>query len=155
MYLDFKFSESQKRNNLVTEATLNLYIFREKNTLRTASTSTSAADSIQFIDVEISIVPDNTKSSHKRLNETIKNISVPKSKERGDYIQLNVTSIVSGWFQSEEKSHGIYLRILDSATQEPISHKIVSLDANHFLTVRNISQFNCENYIVNCKVNNK
>jgi hypothetical protein len=128
MYLDFKFSDSQKRNNLVAEATLNLYIFREKNAMRTSS------DSIQFIDVEISIVPD--KSSHRRLNETFKNLSVPRSKEKGDYIELNITSLVSGWFQSTEKSHGIYLRILDSTTQEQISHRIVSLDANHFPTVR-------------------
>lgn len=124
----FKFSESQKRNNLVAEATLNLYIF--ENAL-----SSSAAAAVQLIDVEILIVTMAKSRDHK-IYETFKNITVPKNKGKGDYIQLNVTSLVSEWFQNKDKSNGIQLRILDTKTQETLSHKIVALDANHFSTVR-------------------
>jgi hypothetical protein len=122
-HLIYQFTDSQKSNNLVAVATLNLYIY-SKISLKSLDLKT--------VDIEIATVLKS--SPHKRTFNTFRNISIPENQESG-YFQFNITELVSEWFSSRDESHAIVLKITDSSTGESLPHKIVSLDIENFETV--------------------
>jgi hypothetical protein len=122
-HLIYQFTESQKANNLVAVATLNLYIY-SKISLKSLDLKT--------VDIEIATVLKS--SSHKRTFNTFRNITIPENQE-SRYFQFNITELVSEWFSSRDESHAIVLKVTDSSTGDSLPHKIISLDIENFETV--------------------
>lgn len=134
MKFEFSFPKAQKVNNLVEQATLNLYIFNEK-TLKSLKANLR---NVQSINIEISIPSMN--SSRKEIYDVHRDIQIPSDvgDADGKYIGLNITKLVRSWFESHESKHEIYLRIINSQNKEPLSHKIVALDDTNLGTVSSI-----------------
>lgn len=124
--LVFQFTESQKLNNFVSLATLNIFVHGKK------SLKSSDTQNVQSIDIEIAKVLQ--RSPHKRVFETFHNISFPESSD-GDYLQFNITELVAEWFASDETSHVMAIKIVDSKTGEILPHKIISLESDNYVTV--------------------
>lgn len=129
-HLVYQFTESQKTNNVVAQATLNIFVY-SKRFLR--STDVQLPKNIpRLIDIEIAKVLQG--SQHKLIFETFRNISIPDDGSDGDYVQVNITDLVAEWFSSHETSHGLSVKIIASRNGAALPHKIVSLDAENILT---------------------
>jgi TGF-beta propeptide len=124
--LVFQFTESQKVNNLVALATLNIFV-HSKNYLKSID-----AQNANNIDIEISKVLQ--KSPHKRIFEKFQNVTVPDSTD-GEFMQFNITKLVSEWFSSHEISHVMAIKIINSKTGDVLPHKVLSLETEKFATV--------------------
>lgn len=130
-HLVYQFTESQEMNNVVSQATLNIFVYSRKY-LR--SSDLQLPKNFRLIDIEVAKVLQG--SQHKMIFETFRNISIPDGGgSDGDYVQLNITDLVSEWFSSRETSHGLSVKIIASRTGAALPHKIVSLDAENFSTV--------------------
>lgn len=129
-HLVYQFTESQEMNNVVSQATLNIFVY-SKNYLR--STDVQLQKNARLIDIEIAKVLQG--SQHKMIFETFRNISIPDGGNDGEYVQLNITDMVAEWFSSHETSHGLSVKIIASRTGAALPHKTVSLDAENFSTV--------------------
>ena len=122
-HLVFQFTDSQKTNNLVALATLNIFV-NSRNYLKLPK-------NIQLIDIEIAKVLSS--SLHKRIFNTFRNISV--SDVDGQYVQFNITEVVGDWFTSRDESHSLAIKVKDSKTGENLPHRVVSLETDNFETV--------------------
>lgn len=122
-HLVFQFTDSQKTNNLVALATLNIFV-NSRNYLKLPK-------NIQLIDIEIAKVLSS--SLHKRIFNTFRNISV--SDVDGQYVQFNITEVVGDWFTSHDESHSLAIKVKDSKTGENLPHRVVSLETDNFETV--------------------
>lgn len=132
-HLVFQFTESQKNNNLIALATMNIFI-NSKSCFKSLDVK-----NIQTIDIEVAKVLKF--SPHKRYFTTFRNISVPESRD-GKYFQFNITELVADWFSSRDESHTMVLEIKDSKTGDNLPHKIISFDTENFETVSKILNHN-------------
>lgn len=129
-HLVFQFTETQEMNNLVAQATLNLFV-HSRNYLK--STDLQLSKNLRHIDIEVSKVLQG--SQHKMIFETFRNLSLPDGVNDGEFLQLNITEMVAEWFLSHEKSHGMAVKLLDSHSGVALPHKIASFDIDNFTTV--------------------
>lgn len=117
-------------NNLVAQAFLNVFVHSKKYL---KSSDLQIPNNLRFIDIEVAKVLQG--SQHKMVFEIFRNISLPDDGSDGEFIQLNVTEMVAGWFISQEASHGMAIKILVSKTGYALPHKVVSLDIEDLVTV--------------------
>lgn len=129
-HLVFTFTEAQEMNNIVIQATLNLFV-HSKRYLRT--NDVQVPKNLQLIDIEIAKVLQG--SQHKKIFETFRNISIPDGENDGEFVQLNITDMVSDWFLSHETSHGMAVKIVATRTGSNLPHRVVSIDADDIATV--------------------
>lgn len=129
-HLFFQFTESEEMNNVVAQATLNIFV-HSKRYLKVSDFQ--LPKNLRLIDIEIANILKG--SQHKIIFKTFRNISLPETGSDGEYVQLNITEMVGEWFQSLEKSHGMAIKIFASKTGATLPHKIMSLDADDFKTV--------------------
>lgn len=133
-HMIFQFTESQEMNNIVSQATLNLFLHSRKY-LRSL-TDSQIPKNLRCVDIEIARILQG--SQHKLIFETFRNISVPDDGNDGDYVQLNVTDLVAEWFSSQETSHSLSVKIIECKSGTTMPHKIVGLDVESFATVSNV-----------------
>lgn len=111
------------------QATLHLFV--HSRAFLTAS-GIEHPPNLEMIDIEIAkVLKSNT---HKIVFKTFVNVSVPMEGE-GRFVQLNITELVTEWFQHHEKSHGIVVKVTAPGTKTALSHRIVALNADDFIKV--------------------
>lgn len=122
-HLIFTFTENQKTNNAVLQATLHIFVHSRKFLL---ANSIEHPQNLKFIDIEIAQILKGAK--HTRIFEVFRNISVPEG-EDGRYVQLNVTGLITEWFRTHESSYGIVIKVLSSNNKvAQLPHRIVNLN---------------------------
>lgn len=84
------------------------------------------------IDIEIHQTLETGR--HTALFEVFPNFTIPEMGD-GQYVQLNVTTLVSKWFHSHNTTHGIVIKIKSSVDGSALSHNVVSLDGGNNLKV--------------------
>lgn len=84
------------------------------------------------IDIEIHQTLETGR--HTALFEVYPNFTIPETGD-GQYVQLNVTTLVSKWFHSHNTTHGIVIKIKSSLDESILSHNFVSLDGGNNLKV--------------------
>lgn len=133
-HMIFQFTESQEMNNIVSQATLNLFLHSRKY-LRSLP-DLQIPKNLRCLDIEIARILQG--SQHKLIFETFHNISVPDGGNDGDYVQLNITDLVAEWFSSHETSHSLSVKIIECKSGATMPHKIIGLDVESFTTVSNV-----------------
>ena len=126
-YLKFTFDENQENNNAVVHASLNIFLNSRKYL-----NSKNIPNDLTGIDIEIHQTLETGR--HTALFEVYPNYSIPETDD-GQYMELNVTTLVSKWFHSHNTTHGIVIKIKSTADGSALSHNFVSLDAGNFLKV--------------------
>lgn len=121
-HLIFTFTENQKTNNAVLQATLHIFVHSRKFLL---ANSIEHPQNLKFIDIEIAQILKGAK--HTRIFDAFRNVSLHEDGE-GHYIELNVTSLVTEWFHSNEQSHGIVVKIFSSHDGSSLPHRVVNLN---------------------------
>lgn len=131
-HLIFTFTENQKTNNAVLQATLHIFVHSRKFLL---ANSIEHPQNLKFIDIEIAQILKGAK--HTRLFDAFRNISLPEGDD-GHYVELNVTALVTEWFHNHESSHGIVIKILSSQNGVQLPHRVVNLNLDDLSKVSKI-----------------
>ncbi|XP_070504724.1 growth/differentiation factor 8 [Chironomus tepperi] len=124
-YLKFTFDESQENNNAVVHASLNIFLNSRK-----FLNSKNIPNDLTAIDIEIHQTLETGR--HTALFEVFPNYTIPETGD-GQYLQLNVTTLVSKWFHSHNTTHGIVIKVKSSVDGSALSHNFVSLDGGNNL----------------------
>jgi hypothetical protein len=129
-HLAFSFGESQESNNMVVQASLNLFVHSRKYLL---ANNVRDAANLKSINVEVAEILSGEK--HKWTFGVFENITVPEYGE-GVYVQLNVTELIDKWFHHHENTHGLNVKVTSGADGSKVPNKVVVLDAEDLIKVR-------------------